>query len=108
MTSPGFIALDNGCRGAAAGLLLMIAAVLLRDRPGIGVARLSATLAGTGAASAIVAAPGFPPEWHWWSLPLIALSSSGAIVFWLWARAAFDDDFAFRPWHGSLRIRSIQ
>lgn len=80
----------------------MIAAVLLRDRPGTSAVRLSAMLAGTGAASAIVAAPGFPPERHWWSLPLIALSSSGAIAFWLWARAAFDDDFAFQPWHGGL------
>jgi len=32
----------------------------------------------------------------------MALSSSGPIVFWLWARAAFDDDFVFRPWHGGL------
>jgi AraC-like DNA-binding protein len=32
----------------------------------------------------------------------MALSSSGPIAFWLWARAAFDDDFAFRPWHGGL------
>jgi hypothetical protein len=23
-------------------------------------------------------------------------------VFWLWARAAFDDDFVIKPWHGGL------
>lgn len=99
MNSAGFISLDDGCRGAAAGLLLMLAAVLLRHRPA---ARLGAVLAGAGAANAIVAAPDFPTEWQWWTLPLIALSSSGSIVFWLWARAAFDDDFTFRRWHRGL------
>lgn len=79
----------------------MIAVVVLRDRPATSGARVSAALLGAGAASAIVAAPGFHAEWHWF-LPLIALSSSGPIAFWLWARAAFDDDFAFQPWHGGL------
>ena len=30
------------------------------------------------------------------------MSCSGSVVFWLWARAAFDDDFALRRWHGAL------
>jgi AraC-like DNA-binding protein len=102
VNSAGFIALDNGIRGAAAGLFLMIAVVILRDRPATNAARLSTVLAVVGAAYAITAAPGFPAEWRWWSLPLIALSSSGPITFWLWARAAFDDDFDLRPWHGGL------
>ncbi|MBM7049918.1 MULTISPECIES: helix-turn-helix domain-containing protein [Rhizobium] len=102
MNSAGLIALDNGCRGAAAGLLLMFAAVLLRDRNATSAMRIAATLAGAGAASAIIEAPGFPSEWHWGSLPLIALSSGGSVAFWLWARATFDDDFVFRPWHCGL------
>ena len=102
MNSAGLIALDNGLRGAAAGLFLVIAVVILREHSARNAARVSAVLAGAGAAYAITAAPGFPAEWHWWSLPLIALSSSGPITFWLWARAAFDDDFVFRPWHGGL------
>ncbi|RVA39907.1 AraC family transcriptional regulator [Mesorhizobium sp. M7A.F.Ca.US.001.01.1.1] len=79
----------------------MIAVVILRDRPATSATRVSAALVGAGAASAIVVAPGFHAEWRWF-LPLIALSSSGQIAFWLWARAAFDDDFAFQPWHGGL------
>lgn len=104
MNSAGFIALDDGCRGAAAGLLLMFAAVLLRDRSATSAMRIAATLAGAGAASAIIEAPGFPSDWHWASLPLIVLSSSGSVAFWLWARAIFDDDFVFRPWHRSVWI----
>ncbi len=104
MNTAGLIALDNGCRGAAAGLLLMMAAVFLRHRP---VELIRAALAGAGAASAIIEAPGFPSQWHWASLPLIALSSSGSVAFWLWARVAFDDDFVFRPWHGGVWTAAV-
>ncbi|MBB3454324.1 AraC-like DNA-binding protein [Rhizobium sp. BK313] len=104
MSNAGLIALDNGCRGAAAGLLLMAAVVFLRHRP---VELIRAALAGAGAASAIIEAPGFPSQWHWASLPLIALSSSGPVAFWLWARVAFDDDFVFRPWHGGVWTAAV-
>ena len=56
----------------------------------------------TAAASAIRSAPTFPKVWQWWSLILLALCSGGPVVFWLWARAAFDDDFVLRRWHGAL------
>ena len=104
MTNVGFIALDNGCRGAAAGLLLMVAAVFLHHRP---VEFIRAALAGAGAASAILEAPGFPSQWHWASLPLIALSSGTPVVFWLWVRVVFDDDFVFRPWHGGVWAAAV-
>src|SRR5439155_26675088 len=66
------------------------------------VARLAAALTVSAAASAICSAPTFPKDWPWWSLVLLALASGGPVVFWLWARAAFDDDFVLRPWHGAL------
>lgn len=104
MNNAGLIALDNGCRGAAAGLLLMVAAVFLRHRPA---EFIRAALAGAGAASAIIEAPGFPSQWHWARLPLIALSSSGPVAFWLWAQLVFDDDFVFRPWHGGVWTAAV-
>ncbi|MGY5803583.1 helix-turn-helix domain-containing protein [Rhizobium sp. LEGMi12c] len=104
MSSAGLIALDNGCRGAAAGLLMMMTAVFLRHRP---VEFIRPALAAAGAASAIIDAPGLPSEWHWARLPLIALSSSGSIAFWLWARVVFDDDFVFRPWHRNVWIALV-
>lgn len=107
MNSAGFIALDSGFRGAAAGLLLMFSAVLLRDRSATSARRIGALLAGAGAASAIIEAPGFPSQWPWINLPLIALSSGGSVAFWLWAQASFDDDFIFRPWHRGLWIALI-
>jgi AraC-like DNA-binding protein len=100
--SNGFLSIDLGLRGAVVGLCLLIAAVALRDRRDSTVALLGAALAVSAAAAAICAAPTFPWPWQWWSLILLALSCSGTVVFWLWARAAFDDDFVLRRWHGAL------
>jgi hypothetical protein len=94
--------IDLGCRGAATGLFLLIAVLSVRDRPGSTVARLSAAFAIGAAAYAIRGAPGFPQQWQWWSLPILVLNWGSAVVFWLWARAAFDDDFVLRRWHGVL------
>ena len=102
MGSSVFMSIDLGCRGAAVGVALLIAAVLLRDRPASSGTRLSAALAIGAAAYAIYSAPNFPAHWQYWSLPILALTSANSVVFWLWARAAFDDDFVLRPWHGAL------
>jgi AraC-like DNA-binding protein len=96
------MSLDLGLRGAIVGLSLLIAGVALRDRRDSTVARLGAALAIGAAASAIGSAPTFPRPFEWWGLLVLALSGATSVVFWLWARAAFDDDFVIRPWHGGL------
>jgi AraC-like DNA-binding protein len=88
-------------------LFLLIAVLSVRDRPGSTVARLSTAFALGAAAYAIRGAPGFPQQWQWWSLPILALCWGSAVVFWLWARAAFDDDFVFRRWHGAMWIAFV-
>jgi AraC-like DNA-binding protein len=100
--SSGLMSIDLGCRGAVVGLSLLIASALLRDRPASRVARLGAALLIGAAASAIWSAPTLPRPWPWWSLFLLELSSGNSVVFWLWARAVFDDDFVLRRWHGAL------
>jgi len=104
--SSGLLSIDLGLRGAAVGLSLLFAAVALRDRRDSTVALLGAALAIAAAASVICAAPNFP-RWPWWSLILLALASGGAVIFWLWARAGFDDDFVLRPWHGALWVAPV-
>ncbi|MCK1623599.1 AraC family transcriptional regulator [Bradyrhizobium sp. 160] len=37
-----------------------------------------------------------------WHLPLIALSTGNIVVFWLFTRALFDDEFRLRWWHGLI------
>ena len=102
MTSAGLLALDNGCRGAAVGMFSMIAAVRLRDRPHSVAARLSAALEICAIVYAVRGAPNFPPLREWWTLPIAAVGWGAAVVFWLWAQATFDDEFALRRWHAAL------
>jgi AraC-like DNA-binding protein len=96
------MSIDLGLRGAVVALCLLIAGVALRDRRDSTVARLGAALAVGAAASVICSAPNFPKPFEWWGLLLLALSGGATVVFWLWARAAFDDDFELRWWHGAL------
>jgi len=100
--SSGLMSLDLGLRGAIVGLSLLIAGVALRDRRDSTVARLGAALAVGAAASAIGSAPTFPRPFEWWEPFVLALAGGNSVVFWLWARAAFDDDFVVKPWHGGL------
>jgi AraC-like DNA-binding protein len=98
----GLMSIDLGLRGAVIALCLLLAAMALRDRRDSAAALLGAALAIGAAASMICSAPTFPRPFAWWGLLLLALSSANCVVFWLWARAAFDDDFVPRPWHGVL------
>jgi AraC-like DNA-binding protein len=99
VTSAGLLGLDFACRGAATALGAMMAIVFLRDY-GMKRGGLATVMALSGAAYAIAMAPGLPSGW--WSPPLTILWSGGTVVFWLWARAAFDDDFTLKPWHAAL------
>ena len=92
-------ALDLGLRGATAGIFLMILAVLLRTRPLTTIKWLGAAMSAGGAAYMIVTAPFVPKLVLWWTLPFLA---ANPVVFWLWAQAAFDDDFVVKRWHGVL------
>ena len=98
----GLMSIDLGLRGAVVALCLLIAAMALRDRRDSTAALLGAALVIGVAAWMICSAPTFPRPYAWWGLLLLALSSANCVVFWLWARAAFDDDFVPRPWHGVL------
>jgi AraC-like DNA-binding protein len=100
----GLLSIDLGLRGAVVGLSLLIAGVALRDRRDSLLACLGAALAVGAAASAIGSAPTFPRPVAWWGLVVLALSGATPVMFWLWARAAFDDDFVVRPWHGGVWV----
>jgi hypothetical protein len=102
VNSTGLIAFDYGCRGAAAGVFVMIALVLLRDLPDSTAARLTVALAICAIAYAIREAPTFPRPRPVWSLPLAAVGWGAPAVFWLWAQATFADEFELRRWHATL------
>ena len=80
-------------------LLLVLAALLFRDFRSIAAGRLAIAFALGSAAHAATATSGFAPPVTPWHAALIALSTGNVVVFWLFARALFDDAFELRRWH---------
>ncbi|UPK02935.1 AraC family transcriptional regulator [Bradyrhizobium sp. 170] len=91
-------ALDFGFRGAAVGLVLVICALLLRDRPIRTLTALRVAL-GTGAAAYAISTAPFFPLGSFWNAPLVILYTGSPVILWLWALAVFDDSFVLRPHH---------
>nr|WP_051383287.1 AraC family transcriptional regulator [Bradyrhizobium sp. WSM3983] len=100
----GLTAIDLGFRGAASGVFLLIALVTLQRRAANQNAYLGIAMCAAGAFYAIVTAPYFPKASWWWTLPIL---SAMPAMFWLWARAAFDDDFVLKRWHGALWLAIV-
>jgi AraC-like DNA-binding protein len=82
-------------------LLLLLAALLFRDFRAVAAGRLAIALALGSAAHAFTAGAGFVPPVAPWQSVLIAASTGNVVVFWLFARALFDDAFRLRPWHAA-------
>src|SRR5882757_1396714 len=96
-------ALDLGLRGAVVALFLVVCAVLLlRTAKVHRSAHLGATMGVAGAAYAISTAPFFPASSFGWTSPFVAFAMGSPVIFWLWARAMFDAQFALRRWHAAL------
>ena len=91
---------DAALRGMLAALLLLVAAVLWRDRRGSTAGRTGiALLLGQGV-QAFSAMPWVEANLPFaWQAPLIAVSVANVVLFWLFVRALFDDDFVLRPRH---------
>lgn len=100
MPGPFLPSLDLALRGGAAVLLLLLAGLLMRDYGRVWAARLGALFALGAAAFAVWTSPALPHRAD--VTPLLALSAGNNVVFWLFARALFDDDFRPRPWHAAI------
>ena len=94
--------LDTGLRGAAIALFLMIALATLRQGRSQPAAWLGAVLSVGAAAYAICSTPGHAAHRSFWYAPILVLCTGNIVVFWLFARAVFDDRFRPRLWHGAL------
>jgi AraC-like DNA-binding protein len=92
--------LDALLRGTVLALLLLLAAVLGRERSPAPVVRLGVLMALGLAVQVVAAMPWI--EWQLpgaWQAPLVAVSVGNAVLFWLFVRALFDDDFVPRRRH---------
>lgn len=100
----GLTAIDLGLRGATSGVFLLIVLVALLRRASGQQALLGVAMCAGGIFYAIATAPNVPKMAWWWTLPIL---SAQPAVFWLWARAAFDDDFVLRRWHGAVWLAIV-
>ena len=93
--------LDAALRGTVLALLLLLVALLLRERLRLPAARAGiALLLGLGV-QVVSSTPLFEESVpRLWQAPLVAVSVANGALFWLFVLALFDDDFVFRPWHG--------
>jgi AraC-like DNA-binding protein len=82
-------------------LLLLQAALLFRDFRAVAAGRLAIVFALGAAAHALTTTSEFAPPLTSWHAALIAVSTGNVVVFWLFARALFDDAFQLRPWHAA-------
>jgi AraC-like DNA-binding protein len=93
--------IDLALGAGTATLLLLLAALLFRDFRTAAAGRLAITFALGSAAHALTATSGFAPPVMPWHAALIAVSTGNVVVFWLFARALFDDAFEVRGWHAA-------
>ncbi|NUR12232.1 MAG: helix-turn-helix transcriptional regulator [Bradyrhizobium sp.] len=94
--------LELAFRAASVALLLVLAASLVSDFRNVLAGRLGAAVALGSAAHAASYSVGISSLSAGWHAPLIALSTGNIVVFWLFTRALFDDEFHLRWWHGLI------
>ena len=98
------LALNLLLRGSTAGVLVLIAALLWREKPRFVATRLGALFAISLIATTIASMPGFASLPSDWRLLMAALTPGSMFVFWLFTRALFDDAFALHPWHAFMWV----
>ncbi len=93
--------LDLALRGGVCMTLALVAGLLGRDYRASRAARLGAAFALGVGAYAICSTPGLHERLGLWATPILGLAAGNNLVFWLFAKSLFDDDFRLRPWHGA-------
>lgn len=100
--SPSAFLIDAALRGMLLSLLLLLAVVLLRDRPRLPAARAAVVMCLGLCVQVVSSTPLFEALVpRLWQAPLVAVSVANAVLFWIFAQALFDDDFALRPAHAA-------
>jgi len=85
-------------RGATAGILLLLSAILIRSDGYLRVRLLGALFLVASAGYAIVASPIIADRSDFFFYPLTAISSINGVFFWWFVTVLFDDEFAWKPW----------
>lgn len=102
------VLLDAALRGALLALMALVAARLVIDRLDLTVTRSGLWLIAGIAVQTVASLPAleYGPV-AVWKAPLIGLSIGNAVLFWLFVRALFDDDFRLRPHHVAIWLAVV-
>jgi len=93
------VLVDAALRGMVVALLLLAAGLMLRDRPRLPAAQAGALLAVGLIVQVFSSTPSFEQRVACSAQsPLVGISVANAVLFWLFVRTLFDDDFRWRPW----------
>lgn len=87
---------DGALRGAAAGLLVLLAYLFARDWRRTLTARLGALLSISGVAYLVLPTLSPDQDLAWWRVPIQLMSLAAPGLFWLLAISWFNDDYALR------------
>ncbi len=100
--------IDAALRGMVAALLLLAAALMLRERPRLPAAQAGALLSLGLLVQLFGAAPAVEQQLACAAqAPLVGISVANAVLFWLFVWALFDDGFRWRPWHGAVWVFAL-
>ncbi len=89
---------DAGLRGALLATLLLLGALLARDHRRHAAGRTGIALMAGLVVQTLATVP--PVEQGWpilWQAPLVGISIGNSVLFWLFARSLFDDEFSVGP-----------
>lgn len=103
---------DATLRGMLLALLLLLALVLGRDRPGGAAARAGVLMTLGLCVQVVGSSPLVEARLPWvWQTPMIGVAVANAVLFWLFVQALFDDAFAWRGRHalawGAVWVLSV-
>jgi AraC-like DNA-binding protein len=94
--------LDAALRGMLVSLLVVLAVVLLRDRPRLPAAQAAVAMCLGLCVQVISSTPLLEARLSALAqAPLVAVSVANAVLFWVFVQALFDDEFVFRPVHAA-------
>ena len=100
--------LDAATRGALCVLLALLGALIWRERRGLPAASVGLAIA-LGLLVQVVSGMPAVDETLPRALlaPMAGVSVANSMLFWLFARALFDDEFRGRPWHALLWLAVV-
>ena len=99
---------DAALRGALAATVLLLGAALARNAGRHPARRVGAALMAGLALQAFATLPQVEQDWPIaWQAPLVGLSIGNSVLFWLFARSLFDDEFVLDARAGVLWLAVV-